>query len=242
MKIAAKTDIGKKRTTNQDSYATSELPGGAAWAVVCDGMGGAYGGDIASITAVRIISDKIISSYDLSMGANSIKDLLIEAIKSANSRIYDMSTSNNIFGGMGTTAVAAVIDNDKVYIAHVGDSRAYLIHDKSITQLTKDHSIVQEMIESGEITAEEANTHPNKNLITRAVGVDDSVEVDFIVIDFGSDDYILICTDGLTNMVNDNQILELVSSCDYYEITEKMVNKANNNGGTDNITAVILSR
>jgi len=179
MKIAKKTDIGKVRNSNQDACSAGELPDGTVWAVVCDGMGGASGGDIASTTAVRIISEKITSSYRDGMSSNSIRSLLFSSIETANSVVYDISRSNTSLEGMGTTVVAAVISGGAAYIAHAGDSRAYRIFDNSIKQITRDHSIVQVMVEKGELTPNEAKGHPRKNIITRALGVDSSILIDF---------------------------------------------------------------
>ena len=177
MKIASKTDIGKVRNTNQDSYAAGEMLDGTAWAVVCDGMGGANGGNIASANAVKIISEYISSSYHEEMGSNSIKTLLQSALYGANVRLYDMSKTIESLNGMGTTVVSAIISNGIAHIAHAGDSRAYLIHEGKLSQITKDHSIVQSMVDKGQITPEEAKNHPNKNVITRALGVDEDIKI-----------------------------------------------------------------
>lgn len=166
MKIAAKSDIGKVRESNQDAYATGEMPNGVAWAVVCDGMGGAAGGNVASETAVKIISEQITSAYRASMRSKSIKNLLVSAISAANISVFDLAQANAKLAGMGTTVVCALVTDGVAYIAHAGDSRAYLLHTE-LLQLTRDHSVVQEMVDTGRITPEDAKSHPSKNIITQ---------------------------------------------------------------------------
>ena len=241
MKIASKTDIGKVRNTNQDSYAAGEMLDGTAWAVVCDGMGGANGGNIASANAVKIISEYISSSYHEEMGSNSIKTLLQSALYGANVRLYDMSKTIESLNGMGTTVVSAIISNGTAHIAHAGDSRAYLIHEGKLSQITKDHSIVQSMVDKGQITPEEAKNHPNKNVITRALGVDEDIKIEYNELSFTPDDCILICTDGLPNFVSDEDIEEIISSHEFYDYPKVLIDRANSNGGGDNITIVLLS-
>ena len=241
MKIAGKTDIGMVRSSNQDFYLTGEISNSVSWAVVCDGMGGANGGNIASETAAKTVSDQIKMSYRNEMSSNSIKYLLMSAITAANSDVYDMAMKDESLSGMGTTVVAAIVINGMAYIAHAGDSRAYVIGDNSITQVTRDHSIVQSMIENGEITEEEAKTHPNRNVITRALGVTEKIDIDYNEIQLDTDQSLLICTDGLTNFVENKQILEIIGNNKFYEYPEKLIEKANENGGGDNITVVMMS-
>lgn len=240
MKIVAKTDIGKKRESNQDSYATGELPGSVAWAVVCDGMGGAAGGNLASSTAVKIISERITSTYRTGMSASSIRNMFASAIAAANISVYDMSKANPELTGMGTTVVVAIVVDNTVFIAHAGDSRGYILSENSLNQLTKDHSIVQEMIDQGTLTLDEAKTDPRKNIITRALGVDSELSFDFNIADISEKDVLIICTDGLTNYVEPQEFYELTSDGKYNEYAERLVNRANNNGGGDNITVVTI--
>lgn len=241
MKIVAKTDIGKVRSSNQDSYAAGELPNGVAWAVVCDGMGGNAGGNIASSTAVKMISEQITSCYRDGMSTSSIKNILVTAITNANISIFDMSQANEELRGMGTTVVAAIVKNNTVCIAHAGDSRVYLISHCGITQLTKDHSVVQAMVETGELTPAEAKVHPRKNLITRALGVDENIQVDFCEESINNDEVLLMCTDGLTNYVEADDIYNITRGGKYYEFADKLVELANSNGGGDNITVVVVA-
>ena len=179
MKIFGKTDIGRVRETNQDCYAAGEQDTSMAWAVVCDGMGGPAGGNIASTAAVKVISDAITAKYKKNMSHRSIKNLLLSAINSANVNVYDISRSNAELSGMGTTVVAAIISGGTVHIVHVGDSRAYIIKKKAITQITSDHSLVQQMVDLGKITAKEARVHPQRNIITKAIGIEETVEADY---------------------------------------------------------------
>ena len=242
MKIVAKTDKGKVRESNQDAYAVGELPGEVAWAVVCDGMGGAAGGNIASALAVKVISDKITSCYNEKMRESSIKNLLDSAITAANIEVYDMADSHSELYGMGTTVVCAIVRQDTAFIAHAGDSRAYIASKDEVHQITTDHSMVQDLVDRGKITAEEAEHHPNKNIITRAVGVDKRIDIDFDQFDLNENDTLILCTDGLSNYVSTNELLEDIKDGQYYAFADRLVKRANNNGGGDNITVVAVAK
>ncbi len=240
MKISAKSDKGVVRANNQDSYAAGELPGNVAWAVVCDGMGGAAGGNIASATAVKIISEKIATCYHAGMSDTSVKNLLLSALETANAMVLDSAKKNESLYGMGTTAVAAILNVDILYVASVGDSRVYIVSD-SLFQVTTDHSVVQSMIDNGEITKEEARYHPKKNIITRALGIDSEIKIDFFREELDKDnDIVLLCTDGLTNFADEVQIYSITKDSDEYEIADNLVKTANSNGGGDNITVVSI--
>ncbi len=240
MKIVARTDKGIVRDNNQDSYTAFELEGGAILAVVCDGMGGAAEGALASSEAVKIIRDYIAERYQNDMSDISVKSLLVSAIENANKHIYNISQTDESYEGMGTTVVASLIANSFVYIAHAGDSRAYKITDGELLQLTKDHSVVQNMLENGEITPEEAQEHPSKHIITRALGVDDFIRTDFCQESFDENEILILCSDGLTNYVKSDDILRLTSDGDFYKYADRLVNLANQNGGGDNITVVAV--
>lgn len=242
MRIVAKTDRGNVRDSNQDAYAVGEFSDEVVWAVVCDGMGGAAGGNIASALAVKVISDKINASYNEKMRDSSVKNMLDSALTAANIEVYDFAEAKPDLKGMGTTVICAIVRDNQAYIAHAGDSRAYVINNGSINQITKDHSMVQDLLSSGRITAEEAEHHPNKNIITRAVGVDKSIKIDFAQIDLNDDDTLLLCTDGLSNYVSNEEITELMSDGKHYAFADRLVQKANFNGGGDNITVVIISK
>ena len=241
MKIVAKTDKGLVRENNQDAYAVGELPGEVAWAVVCDGMGGAAGGNIASALAVKVISDKITSSYNEKMRDSSIKNLLDSAITAANIEVYDMAYSRPDLKGMGTTVIAVVVRDNVAHIAHAGDSRAYIVNKDGVEQITVDHSLVQNLVDRGEITKEEAEHHPNKNVITRALGVDKRIDVDFSEVDLQENETLILCTDGLSNCVNNAEIADDIKDGQYYAFADRLVKRANKNGGNDNITVVAIA-
>ncbi len=241
MKIVARTDTGLVRENNQDSYFACELEGGAVLAVVCDGMGGAAEGALASSEAVRVIKERIAERYSSSMSDISLKSLMISAVESANKSIYDLSLTNEEYEGMGTTVVASIVTESYAYIAHAGDSRAYKLSEGQLNQLTRDHSVVQNMLENGEITPEEAFDHPTKHIITRALGVDEQIRVDFCQEPFEDGDMILLCSDGLSNSVKPEDILKIIGESEFFDFADKLVNHANLNGGADNITVVAVA-
>ena len=241
MKISAKTDIGLVRSSNQDFYLAGEFANGVTWAVVCDGMGGAMGGNVASETAAKVISDKLTSGYHEGMNDNSIKHLVISAVEAANASVYSKSRTDEALNGMGTTVVLAIINEDTMYLANVGDSRIYVVSENSINQLTTDHSVVQMMIDRGEITREEAVDHPQKNVITRALGVEDEVRIDYAQEIYNEGEIVLLCSDGLTNYVKDADILKICNENDSFSLADKLVEAANENGGGDNVTVVTVT-
>ncbi len=240
MKIFGKTDIGLVRETNQDAFSFGSFDDGNCWAVVCDGMGGVSGGQVASSTCVEKISEALKKGYRKNMSISSVKNLLTSAINAANSAVFKQSQENLALKGMGTTVVAVLVSGNIAVIAHVGDSRAYLVNDK-IQSITKDHSFVQLLIDTGKITEEEASVHPDKNIITRAVGIEHVVDVELDIVDISNDDKLLVCTDGLNGYVPDAEILKIVN--EYGDSsTEKLVKTANSAGGRDNVTVVILTQ
>lgn len=242
MKVVGKTDVGLVRSSNQDAFYAVALSEHAAWAVVCDGMGGANGGNIASKTAVEEIKEQITASFQENMNPVSIKNLLTAAIYNANVTVFDYAAAHAELSGMGTTIVLAIIDNGVLHIAHAGDSRAYLITAGSITQITTDHSVVQKMVESGEITEEQAKSHPRKNIITRALGVASYIDVDYSQMPFQEDDILLLCTDGLSNCVEPETIRQLATELTIDCMADKLISLAKEAGGRDNITVVIIGK
>ena len=240
MKFACKTDIGRIRRTNQDSYAVGELPGGVAWAVICDGMGGANGGNIASSTAVKTVSERIASAWRPGMGANSIGNMLRSVVAAANVNVFDMAQSVESLSGMGTTIVVVLVADGTAHIVHAGDSRAYHVTANALLRVTRDHSIVQALVESGQLTEAEAREHPRRNVITRAVGVSEVLDVDYNEIPLASGEGILLCTDGLSGFVEEAEIDRIVHSAPFTECPEQLVGAANENGGGDNITVVAI--
>lgn len=238
MKTFSMTDTGRRRDINQDYMFTSETAVGKLpnLFIVADGMGGHKAGEYASKTAVETIVE-YIEENDSGLLVASMK----KAIGEANKRVLKEAIVDIEKEGMGTTIVAATIKGDKLIVANVGDSRLYIVNESSITQLTTDHSLVEEMVRSGKLARRDARNHPDKNKITRAVGVFPKVEVDFFEAKIERGDTILLCTDGLTNMVEDEEIKRIIlGQRDIVEKTATLIETANKNGGTDNITALLI--
>ena len=240
MKLAGKTDVGRVRQENQDDYRAGELPGGAVWALVCDGMGGAKGGREASQGACNVIENFFQEQY-AQCGAGQEEPFLKKALLYANRFVFQKAAHEEALAGMGTTAVCALVRSDNVYLCHAGDSRAYLIRDGKLTQLTHDHSYVQELVDCGTITEEEAEHHPQKNIITKALGVDYRLEPEFTAAKLKREDRLLLCTDGLTNMVPVEEMEELLAQGAFYDLPDRLIEAANAHGGSDNITALLLA-
>ena len=226
----------RKREINQDYvFATDETIGNLPnLLVVADGMGGHRAGDFASRFTVEVLAEEVQNSKE-----THPEQILGNAIQTANERLMEEAAKDSRLEGMGTTLVAATILDHVLYFANVGDSRLYLIN-KEIRQLSKDHSMVEEMVRLGGLTEEEAKHHPDKNIITRAMGVKDKVEPDFFEYRLKGGDTILMCSDGLTNMVDDDEIFQIVKSArDIVEAVETLIQRANENGGSDNIGIVL---
>ncbi len=240
MKTLGNSDIGRIRQNNEDAFRFGSFDDGVTWAVVCDGMGGAAGGQIASTIAADMVGKKIEKCYNKSMTEGSIENMLLSAITTANVTVYDRAIADDFLSGMGTTLVAAVIKNSVASIAHVGDSRAYLIHDGSLRLLTKDHSLVQEMLDNGQITEEEFEHHPVKNIITRALGVAEQIEIEFDTVDLVKGDVLFLCTDGLSGTVSSSEMLDIYQKYTFDQFTSKLIERANSAGGKDNITVVAV--
>lgn len=236
MKTFSMTDIGRKREVNQDYvFATDETIGNLPnLLVVADGMGGHRAGDFASRFTVEVLAEEVQNCKE-----THPETILGNSIQAANERLLEEAEKDNRLEGMGTTLVAATILDHVLYFANVGDSRLYLIN-KEIRQLSKDHSMVEEMVRLGGLTEEEAKHHPDKNIITRAIGVKQKVEPDFFEYRLKGGDIILMCSDGLTNMVDDDEIFQIVKSArDIVEAVESLIQRANENGGSDNIGVVL---
>jgi len=237
LKTFSITDIGKKRKLNQDFVFTSELPIGPLpnLFVVADGMGGHNAGDLASKLSVETIVSYVENAKDASM-----VDCLKNAIIEANRELRDKAKEDERLVGMGTTMVVASCQGHSLLVANVGDSRLYIVNEM-ITQITRDHSLVEEMVQFGGIDRDSARTHPDKNVITRAIGAEDDVKIDFFQVNLKLGDVVLMCTDGLTNMLSDDEIrMILDGQRDIVEKAEELVKAANNNGGRDNIAVVLI--
>lgn len=236
MKTFSKTDIGRKREVNQDYVFVSDQPVGNIpnLLIVADGMGGHNAGDYASKFVVEVLKKELAKSRE-----DGPRAMMKKAIASANHQLIAESKTDAKLEGMGTTLVAATVIEHTLYFANVGDSRLYLLNDE-IRQLSKDHSLVQEMVRLGGLNAEEAKHHPDKNIITRAIGVKEDIEIDFFEYRLKKGDIILMCTDGLSNMVEDEEIFQIVrSSRDVVEAVEQLIERANSNGGKDNIGVIV---
>ncbi len=242
MRVVGASHAGRVRPNNQDAFICGMLTEKTAFAVVCDGMGGASGGNVASGIASRIVADRLVDGYRENAGPEMLKALLAEAIGEANDEVFRTAMGNEDLRGMGTTVVAAVVNDHNAYIAHVGDSRAYVVTRRSIEQVTRDHSVVQDMLEHGKITPEQARNHPQKHFLTRALGVESEMDCEFKAVFLPEDGTLLICTDGLTNMVEIDAIQSLVRTFPLEEIPNKLINTANLAGGSDNITVVAAAR
>jgi serine/threonine protein phosphatase PrpC len=241
MEMAQRTDIGRVRDLNEDSIGLLQTKSGAVIAIVADGMGGHQAGDVASRTAVETI-EKVLSAESLDASTEEKSDLLLHAVGKANETIYSLAARNSQLQGMGTTVVAAIVDENEVVLAHVGDSRAYMLHKGGLYQLTEDHSYVNILRKHGQITAEEARNHPQRNMIVRAVGTNEEVEVDLINTPWGSEDVLLLCSDGLTTMVGEREIGLVLSSTTMTleEKADQLLRMALDAGGTDNISLILL--
>lgn len=239
MEINFQTDVGRKRNTNQDYAGIFENQAGVSLAILADGMGGHQAGDVASQMAVNNLGERWQeSSLETSEKA---AQWLIKEIQDENEKIYQKGQSQPEYLGMGTTIVSAVLLDQSFVLANIGDSRAYLVRNNQLLQLTEDHSLVNELVKSGEITREMAANHPRKNVLTRSLGMPGMVEVDVTNHLWVPDDYILLCSDGLTNMVSEEDILaELLSEKTVAEKVTTLINQANEAGGADNITVLVI--
>lgn len=234
----SRTDIGKKRKANQDYiFSTQEKIGNLSnLFIVADGMGGHAAGDYASRTAVETMTKSIDNSFE----KNSLT-LLTKAVEAANNEVYTEAKLNRSLTGMGTTVVAATFVGRYLQVINVGDSRLYIIRNKTIRQVSIDHSLVEEMVRNGAVPREQARNHPDKNIITRAVGVKPTVEPDVYTEELEDGDYVLLCSDGLTNMVTDEDIKDIVMEhSDLQEAATELIDRANENGGRDNISAILV--
>ncbi len=240
MVILGMTDTGVVRRVNQDAFAYGEINENISWAVVCDGMGGVNGGDYASRTAVEKMKSVIEQRLSENADAENAKEILRDAINAANISVFEASMTDSSLLGMGTTVVASVMICEELVLAHSGDSRAYIISSDGIRRATVDHSLVQEMVDSGELTEEEAKIHPKRNIITRALGVDDTIKIDFSAHKLEKNEAVLLCSDGLTNFIEDQDILGMFCETEPEALPKALVDRANDNGGGDNITAVIM--
>ena len=240
MEVFTKTDIGLVRKENQDSSAYSVISSDCVWAVICDGMGGAQGGKTASSAAVEYITEYIEREFKEDMDNDKTADVLTSAVAGANLTVYKMAMDDPDLAGMGTTCDLVLVRGEIAHVVHVGDSRTYSIRDGRILQITEDHSYVQEMVRRGELTAEQAMKHPNKNLITRALGVTHDVHIDYIEAEFHEGDTLLICSDGLSNYISKADMVHTVEELRGELLIDTLVEIAKRHGGHDNITVTVI--
>jgi PPM family protein phosphatase len=239
MKTGVCSDTGKVRPINQDDYLISE--DGCCLYIVADGMGGHRCGEVASRLAVEAVQEHVKRYISEGLDLTSVTGILYEALNRANRRIMDHARMEPLCEGMGTTLTLMLHSEKLSLIGHIGDSRAYLINRKFCRQITSDHSLVAELFRRGEINEQEAENHPQKHVITRALGISDIVRADFLPINPSHDDYVLLCTDGLTNLVNDDEIhTTILQSPTERDAAKKLVGLALDRGGYDNITALLI--
>lgn len=243
MRIVGKTDIGLVRDSNQDSFMVKNLDNGVSFAVLCDGMGGHAGGKVAGQLACFAAAD-YIEEYCSDFGVpENINALLHEAVAKANGVVFSQSLKSDEYKGMGSTIVVFFVLGNRARVCHVGDSRLYLFRDGELSQITKDHSVVQELLDRGEIDECDVSEHPLKNVITKAVGVPERVEGDIVAFDMQPDDAVLLCSDGLSSYVDKKSVAETIA---LYGVTEECCNQlvllANEAGGNDNVTVVLCGK
>jgi len=235
------TDPGCVRPQNQDVFKMEQLDRNALLCVVCDGMGGAKSGNVASELAAEVFVEEIRRTWTSGMHQNETDQMMENAVKLANFTVFDQAQQFEEFSGMGTTLVAALVQNKEVTVIHVGDSRAYGINRYGIRRLTTDHSLVQMMVDRGELTKEQARNYPAKNYITRAIGTESVVQSDIYHMDVEKGDCLLLCSDGLSNVMDDQEILfEVVHGVNKQYCCQRLLDIAKNRGAPDNVTSVLV--
>lgn len=235
------TDVGNVRSQNQDAFRIVELGKDALLAVVCDGMGGAKSGNVASRLASEVFSEEVKRSFSADLTLDEAEQMLRAAAKLANISVFEQSQLSEDYAGMGTTLVAALTYPSATLVLNIGDSRAYLINADGVQCITRDHSVVEMMVQRGELTPEQAKTHPSKNLITRAVGTEETVFSDVFRVETEPEDCILLCSDGLSNQMADQEILfEVVHGARRDDCCRRLLEIAKNRGAPDNVTSVLI--
>ena len=236
------TDPGMVRSQNQDHYAIVKLGRDQLLAIICDGMGGARSGNIASQMAVEVFVEEVKRTTRANMKPDRIDNMLEQALEMANEAVYEQSQLSEEYRGMGTTLVAAFFQKDQLTVANVGDSRAYLFNKDGVKSITTDHSLVELMVQRGEITREAAKFHPGKNLITRAVGTEAKVSCDLYHLKLNKGDSVLLCSDGLSNVMSDQEILfEVIHGVNKNDCCQRLMNIANYRGSPDNVTVALIA-
>lgn len=235
------TDPGCVRTQNQDAYQMEQLDKNTLLCVVCDGMGGAKSGNVASSLAVDVFVQEVRRTWVPGMDREMVEQMLRGAVKLANFTVYDQAQTIEEFSGMGTTLVAMMLQGKEAVFVNVGDSRAYGFGRNGLRRITTDHSLVQMMVARGDLTPEQARVYPGKNYITRAIGTEAVVECDVFHVDLERGDCLLLCTDGLSNMLDDQEILfEVVHGVNKQQCCQRLLDIAKNRGAPDNVTSVMV--
>lgn len=241
MEIARRTDIGHVRDLNEDSTGLLQTKTGSVVAVLADGMGGHRAGDVASKRAVKEVTE-YLQKKQLDVSTDQKRDHVLRAVGKANEVVFKLASQDDSLKGMGTTILAAIVDKKEVVLAHVGDSRAYMLHKNKLYPLTKDHTYVNVLKDHGQITEEEARVHPQRNMLIRAVGTNKVVEVDLIDTMWGKNDIMLMCSDGLTSMVSEKEIehtlKDITLSID--EKADQLIRMALDAGGKDNVSIILI--
>ncbi len=241
MDVYGASDIGCVRSLNEDSFCIYQLDEGTrpGFCILSDGMGGHNAGEVASQKTVQFVAESMMDA--LSSDTTTIPKEMKKAVQVANDGVFRMAEENQSQQGMGATLVLAVVLEDEVYVANVGDSRAYAYRNGELVQITKDHSVVEEMMANGSITPEEARVHPQRNMITRAIGTDPSVEPDLFEYDYLPGDVLLLCSDGLSGMVEAEEISKILDeNASAKETVSTLIDVAKEKGGSDNITAICI--
>lgn len=242
MEFWSLTDPGIVRTMNQDACFAEHLDKNTLLCVVCDGMGGAKAGNVASNLAMEVFAQEMKNSYHSDLSGDKLKSVLENAVKLANFTVYDQAQQFEDFSGMGTTLSAALIRGREVTAVNVGDSRVYRINEEGITQITKDHSVVQLMVDRNEMTPEQAKTYPGKNLITRAIGTESMVACDIFNVKLQKGDRLLVCTDGLSNLLSDQEMLfEVLHGGELADCCQRLLDIALKRGAPDNVTSILVA-
>ena len=235
------TDPGCVRQQNQDVYQIEKLDGSSMLCLVCDGMGGAKSGNVASSLAADVFVQEVRRNWKHGLSEERVDQILQSAVKLANFTVFDQAQQFEEFNGMGTTLVAALVHGKRATIIHVGDSRAYAITREGIRQLTRDHSVVQMMLERGELTPEQARSYPGKNPITRAIGTEGIIQSDLTHLTLERGDSLLLCSDGLSNTMDEQEILfEVVHGVNKQYCCQRLLDIAKNRGAPDNVTSVFI--
>lgn len=235
------TDTGQVRSINEDSGGVYYDGHSSLLAIVADGMGGHQAGDVASNLAVSYVKSAWENQQPIN-DVHHVESWLKHTVKKMNAAIFDLSKEQTAYEGMGTTVVVGVCTESFITIAHIGDSRAYLLENGRLKQLTSDHSLVNELIQRGQLTEEEARQHPNKNVLTRAAGTEETVQADIHTFDWTQNDTLLFCSDGLTNKVSDQELQQVLQKYEDKEVLlRELIHLANERGGEDNITATLIA-